>query len=103
MSSPSSSRLIYAPKSALRRAAYHSSHRSLCSLAVNSRSRPTSVDEVTSNGACAEDLGELGEAEQPVGVPGGPVGIVPVGDPVDDVVGLSRFVQQLCNASHSIA
>jgi len=35
-------------------------------LAVEPNQR---VDEVTSNGTCAEDLREPGEAAQPVGVP----------------------------------
>ena len=39
----SSFELIYALKSATRRAAYQSSHRSLSSLAMNSRSSPTSA------------------------------------------------------------
>ena len=52
------------------------------------------VDEVAA-GWPAQELGELGEIEQPVGVPGGPVGIVAVGDPVDDMVRLGRLVQQL--------
>jgi hypothetical protein len=56
------------------------------------------VDEIPSHRPCAENLGELREVEQPVGVPGGPVRIVPVRDPVDHVVGLSRLIQEIRNS-----
>ena len=36
------------------------------------------VDEIASHRSCAENLGELREVEQPVGVPGDPVRIVSV-------------------------
>src|SRR5204863_5515939 len=39
--------------------------------------------------------GELGEREQPVGVPGRPVGVVAVDDSVDDMMCLGGFVEQV--------
>lgn len=60
------------------------------------------VDEMASHRSYAEDLGKLGELEQPVGVPGGPIGIVSVRDPVDHVVGLRGLVEDACNATSAI-
>jgi len=54
------------------------------------------VDEMASNRSLADELGELGQVEQPVGVRRRPVGIVSVDDPpVDDVMSLRRFVEKL--------
>ncbi len=60
------------------------------------------VDEMASHGLRLENLGELRELEEPVGVPGGPVRIVSVRDPIDHVVGLSRLVQKRRNATSAI-
>lgn len=56
------------------------------------------VDEIAAHRSRAENLGKLGEVQQPVGVPGGPVRIVSVRDPVDHVVGLSRLIQEIRNS-----
>jgi len=53
------------------------------------------MDEVAAHGLHAQQLRKLGEVQQPVGVPGGPVRVISVGDPVDDVVRLGRFVEEL--------
>src|SRR5207237_8691221 len=53
------------------------------------------VDELAPDGPLAEEVRQLRVVEQPVGVPRRPVGIVPVDDPVHDVVGLRRLVQQV--------
>ena len=42
-----------------------------------------------------EELWELGEAKQPVGVPGSPVGVVAVDDAIDDVVRFGCLVEEL--------
>ena len=60
------------------------------------------VDEIASHRSCAENLGELRQVEQPVGVPGGPVRIVSVRDPVDHVVSLSRLMQEIRNSVSGI-
>lgn len=60
------------------------------------------VDEMASHRSYAENLGKLREVEQPVGVPGGPVRIVSVRDPVDHVVGLGRLVQESRNTTSAI-
>jgi len=60
------------------------------------------VDEIASHRPCAENLGELRQVEQPVGVPGGPVRIVSVRDPVDHVVSLSRLMQEIRNSASAI-
>src|SRR5581483_9564175 len=52
------------------------------------------VHEVRADGRAAEELRELREAEQPVRIPRGPVGIVAVGDSVDGVVRLGGLVQE---------
>jgi hypothetical protein len=52
------------------------------------------MDEVASHRPSAEECRELGEVEEPVGVPARPVGVVSVDDPVDDVVGLRRLVEE---------
>ena len=46
---------------------------------------------MTANRLGAQQHGEFREIEQPVGVPGGPVGVVAVDDPVDDMVRLGRL------------
>ena len=56
------------------------------------------VDEVAAHRLRAEQIGELGEVQQPVRVPGGPVRIVAVHDAVDDVVGLPRLMEELRDA-----
>jgi hypothetical protein len=60
------------------------------------------LDEMASHRSYAEDLGKLRELEEPVGVPGGPVGIVSVRDPVDHVVGLGGLVEEVCNATSAM-
>ena len=52
------------------------------------------MDEVASHRSPSEKRGELGEVEEPVGVPARPVGVVTIEDPVDDVVGLRRLVEE---------
>ena len=53
------------------------------------------VHEMAPDWATSKQLGKLGEIEKPVGVPGRPIRIVPVGDSVDDVVRLRCVVQQV--------
>jgi hypothetical protein len=53
------------------------------------------VDEMAADGRAAEQLRQLREGEEPVGVPGRPVGIVAVDDPIDDVVRLGGFVEKI--------
>lgn len=60
------------------------------------------MDEMASHRSDAENLGKLREVEEPVGVPRGPVRIVSVRDPVDHVVGLSRLVEEVRNATSAI-
>ena len=85
-----------APNRSTSRAAYQSSQLSSgLVLAVKALELHERVDEVTAHGARAEECAELGEVEQPVRVPGRPVGVVPVDDPVDDVVRLGGLVEQL--------
>src|SRR5688572_19003584 len=50
------------------------------------------VDQVAPDRSGPQEDRELGESEQPVRVPGGPVLVDAVGDPVDGVVGLGGFV-----------
>ena len=52
------------------------------------------MDEVTPDGCPAEECPELRVIQEPVGIPRGPVGVVAVDDPPDDVVRLGRFVQE---------
>src|SRR5919106_908289 len=52
-------------------------------------------DELAPNRGPAQEIGKLGETDQPVRVPRRPVLIGAVGDPVDDVVRFARLVQQL--------
>src|SRR6266516_1115356 len=61
------------------------------------------VHEVAPHRRLAELLRELGEAQQPVRIPGGPVGIVAVRDPVDDVVRLGGLVQELGDPRGALA
>jgi len=41
----------------------------------------------------AEQCRKLGVVDQPVGIPAGPIRVVTIDDPVDDVVCLCCFVQ----------
>src|SRR2546421_9492399 len=50
--------------------------------------------QLAPDGAVAEDVGKLGEGDQPVRVPGRPVRIIAIDDPVDPVVRLPRLVKQ---------
>ena len=61
------------------------------------------VDEVAAHGLRAEELRQLGETQKPVGVPRGPVGVLSVCDPPDDVVRLGGLVQDVgdaCGVGH---
>jgi hypothetical protein len=52
------------------------------------------VHEVAPHRRGAEEIGQLRVVEQPVGVEARPVGILAVGDAVDDVVRLGNLVQE---------
>src|SRR5947209_6321301 len=52
------------------------------------------VDELTSDRRASQQLGQLGQLSEPAGVPRRPVGVLAVGDAVDDVVGLRGLVQE---------
>ena len=60
------------------------------------------VDQMAPHGSCAESVGKLREVEEPVGIPGGPIRIVSVRDPIHDVVGLGRLVQKSRNATSTV-
>ena len=60
------------------------------------------VDELAANRRRAEQVGQLGQADEPVGVPRCPVVVGAVDDPVDAVVRLPRFVQQLADPRRSV-
>ena len=60
------------------------------------------MDEVASHRPPSEERGELGEVEEPVGIPARPVGIVAIEDPVDDVVGLRRLVEERADGGGGI-
>lgn len=49
-----------------------------------------------------EDLWQLGQLQEPVGVPRSPIRIVAVDDPVDEVVRLPRFVQEGRDACRTV-
>src|SRR5215467_14583305 len=53
------------------------------------------VDKLTPDGRLAEQLREFRQGDEPVGIPRGPVRIGTVDDPVDAVMGLSGFAQEL--------
>src|SRR5687768_4987898 len=53
------------------------------------------VDELAPDDVAAEQLAELGELDQPGGVPGGPVRVLAVGDPVDAVVQVAGLAQEV--------
>jgi hypothetical protein len=52
------------------------------------------MHEMAADRLSSKESGELGEVDQPVCVPGRPVGIVPVGDSVYDVMGFGGFMQE---------
>ena len=56
------------------------------------------MNEVAADRRRTEQLGKLGEPDQPVGVPRRPVRVVAVRDPVDDVVRLGGLVEQVGDA-----
>jgi len=59
------------------------------------------VHEVAAHRLRCELAGKLGESQQPVGVPGGPVRVVPVDDPVDEVVRLGGLVEEVGDPAHA--
>ena len=62
---------------------------------MNSWSNETSSQTSSlRTGLVPQDLRQLREMEQPVGVPGRPVGIVTVDDAVDDVVCFASLVEE---------
>src|SRR5215467_9016159 len=52
------------------------------------------IDEFTPNWRGSQQLRQLRKMDEPVRVPGGPVGIHPVGDPVNLMMGLAGLVQE---------
>src|SRR6185312_7324833 len=58
--------------------------------------------ELAANRLRAEDLGQLGELEQPVRVPRRPVRIVTVDDAIDEMVGLAGLVKQVGDAGVAV-
>src|SRR5262249_40816915 len=62
-----------------------------CEIAVELNE---SVHEVASHGTLTEQVWKLRQVEQPVRVPRRPVRIVPVRDPVDEVVLLGRLLEE---------
>jgi hypothetical protein len=55
------------------------------------------VDQFAADGGDAEQGRQLGEFDEPLGVPGRPVVIGPFDDPVDAMVNLAGLVQQVGN------
>jgi len=51
-------------------------------------------DQLAANRFVSEDLRQLGEVQQPVGVPGGPIRIIAVNDAIDEMVRLAGLVEQ---------
>src|SRR5260221_1366953 len=52
------------------------------------------VDQLTADGLDSQQRGQLGEADQPVRIPAGPILVSPIHDPEDPVVGLSRLMEK---------
>src|SRR5581483_4487579 len=65
----------------------------VCAVELDER-----VDEMAADGGSPEQLRQLGVREEPVRIPGRPVRIVAVGDPIDEMVGLCRLVQEIRDA-----
>src|ERR687891_1162992 len=60
------------------------------------------MDQVAPHRYGPQNVGKLGEPDQPVRVPGCPVLVDAVGDPVHRVVGLRRLVQEVGNPRGSV-
>src|SRR5260370_11593031 len=52
------------------------------------------VDQLTADGLDSQQRGQLGEADQPVRIPAGPILVSPIHDPEDPMVGLSRLMEK---------
>jgi hypothetical protein len=52
------------------------------------------IGQLTADGLCAQQRGQLGKADQPVGVSAGPVVVGAVGNPEHAMVGLASLVEQ---------
>src|SRR5260370_4795883 len=52
------------------------------------------VDQLTADGLDSQQRGQLGEADQPVRIPAGPILVSPIHDPEDPMVGFSRLMEQ---------
>src|SRR5436190_7754403 len=52
------------------------------------------VDQFAAHGPCAQQVRQLGQVDEPLGVPGGPVIVGPVDDPENTMVSLARLMQQ---------
>src|SRR5215831_14071095 len=59
------------------------------------------VGQLAANGLHAEQRGQLGEVDEPVRIPAGPVVVGAVDDPEDAVVGLACLMEQRADLIHS--
>ena len=79
--------------------------RARASLRVLLIKRDQHPHQLAPDGSCSENLGELRQVTQPVGVPRCPIWIVAINNAIHAMVCLASLVQQLCDAvdpvSHS--